>query len=334
MVIFDKFKTGDPIKDSIMTTIFLMVITYFFQFINENLLEHADFKRIFSFNSFNFLRGKKYVVEYEGKITCCVNIYNYNNIDKMSAFSDRFKAIWYYIINNISENKTIHSIKEFSFSQKTSNDDENKKNNYDIYMVIQNDNFLISSKYQIYAHVSINSETQDDDKPVSIYGYGKKPKTAEKIEKIKLELFSYKSNIKQIKDFVEELTEDYLSSLENIRYNKKFIYNLTNTKYDESPLEIWNETIFSSNRTFTNLFFNGKKDVIERLDFFLKNKTWYNNLGIPYCLGIGMYGPPGTGKTSLIKAIANYTNRHIITISLKIIKTRNQLKKKSHHTIS
>ena len=57
----------------------------------------------------------------------------------------------------------------------------------------------------------------------------------------------------------------------------------------------------------------------------MNNKDWYCKLGIPYSLGIGLHGPPGTGKTSLIKSISNYTNRDIIILSLKIIKTKSQL---------
>jgi chaperone BCS1 len=88
---------------------------------------------------------------------------------------------------------------------------------------------------------------------------------------------------------------------------------------------MWDEIQFLSTRTFANIFFNEKENIIAKLDFFLNNKEWYFNKGIPYSIGIGMHGPPGTGKTSLIKAIGNYTNRHVVIISLKMIKTRSEL---------
>jgi SpoVK/Ycf46/Vps4 family AAA+-type ATPase len=61
------------------------------------------------------------------------------------------------------------------------------------------------------------------------------------------------------------------------------------------------------------------------LKYLINNRNWYYEKGIPYSLGIGLYGPPGTGKTSFIKALANYTDRHIIMFSLKLIKTKRQL---------
>ena len=110
-----------------------------------------------------------------------------------------------------------------------------------------------------------------------------------------------------------------------MREDKKFIYTLTNIKYEDSPCERWSEVIFASTRSFSNLFFDRKQITMEKVNHFLKNKDWYYNKGIPYSLGIGIHGPPGTGKTSFVKALANYTGRNIICISLKLIKTKKQL---------
>jgi chaperone BCS1 len=315
MFIFDKFKTGKPIIDSFVTTLILMVITYFINFLNNNI--SYLIKIITSFDyEFESIIYNKNLVEYEGNIALTTTYYD-NNLNQTNSFSDRFKAIWINIIDNINENETINHIKEYSFD----NYSKNNKRDFGIYMVIQKKKFLISKKYEIYAYTSIWDDDKDDDNKSK----NQNKKKISKIEKINIKLFSYKSDINTIKEFVENITKEYLSSIENLRENQRFIYTLTKTKYEESRYEIWDETKFSSTRRFNNIFFKDKTNLINKLDLFLNNKDWYFTKGIPYSIGIGMYGPPGTGKTSLIKAIANYTDRHIIVISLKLIKTKKQL---------
>ena len=72
------------------------------------------------------------------------------------------------------------------------------------------------------------------------------------------------------------------------------------------------------------MFFDQKKNLLDKLNFFVNNKTWYEYEGHPYTFGIGLHGPPGTGKTSVIKCIANKLNRHIIVIPLSKIKTQTE----------
>ena len=82
---------------------------------------------------------------------------------------------------------------------------------------------------------------------------------------------------------------------------------------------------FVTTRTFENVFFEQRKQVKDRVNFFLEHRDWYEKKGIPYTLGFMFHGPPGTGKTSSIKAIANAGRRHIINIQLSEVKTKQQL---------
>ena len=78
-------------------------------------------------------------------------------------------------------------------------------------------------------------------------------------------------------------------------------------------------------QSFDNVFYPEKSDIVKRIDFFTNNKDWYKKRGIPYTMGFLFYGDPGCGKTSTIKAIANHTQRHIVSIPLNKIRTAKEL---------
>merc|ERR1719378_39277 len=81
----------------------------------------------------------------------------------------------------------------------------------------------------------------------------------------------------------------------------------------------------SDEKTFESLFFQEKDELLSLLSHFTKKTGKYRIAGYPHKLGLLLHGPPGTGKTSLIKALAQYTNRSIINIPLATIKTNSEL---------
>ena len=137
---------------------------------------------------------------------------------------------------------------------------------------------------------------------------------------INVNIYSYFHNIDFIKKFVEEAELNYLKFLHKDNETLRIFTSKNSSRSDEddgfASLKFKNYK-FHTNKTFNNLFFEGKESIIKRIDNYLTNENKYINLGIPHTLGFLFYGIPGTGKTSSIKAIANYTNRSIISINMK-----------------
>jgi len=161
-----------------------------------------------------------------------------------------------------------------------------------------------------------------------------------------IEIYSYKKNNKELRNFLNNITERYLLTSKNKLGSKRFLFNLLpltapssviQNKKDMNnniivkdfsklpPYLVFSMKHFQTNRTFSNLFGEDIDTIRNRVRFFIENRSWYNKKGIPYTLGILLSGPPGTGKTSCIKCLANETNKHIVNINFNNDISKTQL---------
>jgi len=239
--------------------------------------------------------------------TRCRNSSGYH-LSASSLFSDRFLAL----CNYISTNKLGNRYKELLCK----NEDTPKEET-----VIVIDTYPIKVAEHIFVSIHFSQDTRMLRGEVG-------PTTT---DIFKFTVYSTVLKSQDIINFLDTVTTNYIKTIQKSRIGLKYIYSLSASlthasKPEESVgLDIWREDRFESSRTFNNVFFDGKHSIVERIKFFMENRTWYENMGIPYSLGIGLYGEPGTGKTSFIKALANMTGRHIVIINLKQIKTKKQL---------
>ena len=268
---------------------------------------------------------KKHSIKLEGKHVTGIEMYSRRPIVISNTFSKSFRAVLYHAINNIDSMCDVRELKEFATNliKGDSSDDKIGEDLKTIFTISQRYPFMINKELEIYCSVTEAGEQREQSNESGF------SKNESRVVRIDIHLFSYTTRPAQLKEYVSILTKEYSKYLEDKRRGKIFIYTLNNTEVhnedDDDTVGGWRETPHETMKSFDNIFFEGKQDILNKIQFFTDNKDWYRKNGVPYTLGIALYGSPGTGKTSFIKAIASRLGRHVISISLAKIKTKKQL---------
>lgn len=171
-----------------------------------------------------------------------------------------------------------------------------------------------------------------------------------KVSSIEISLLSNTISATEITTYIMSIYKTYLETIKNSLGNNIYffdhkdksqistpqitanmdpdqVHQFKQLKISSAPKELsFTMTLFQSNKSFENIFGKEIRAIEQRVKFFIENKEWYDKKGIPYQLGLLLSGLPGSGKTSVIRAIANYTKRHIININFANISTATQLK--------
>ena len=241
-------------------------------------------------------------------------------LQNMSTSKDSIKSSSITILIKISDHENVYGQALLDYIT---------NNNNTKHITYKKQNFILNQKdiIEIIDDLFVNLK----ENKMSEAATDKSPQDLEQT----IELFSYTKTTHELRTFLNKLSYDYELKLKNklgdhIYYFNQHPMNLpldSNGQKDYSKLPsttMFTMKKFQTNRKFSNLFGPEIDVVKKRVEFFIKNKKWYDEKGIPYTIGLLLSGQAGAGKTSSVKCLANETKRHIININFNNDITKTQ----------
>ncbi len=234
-----------------------------------------------------------------------------------TLYSERFFAITHHI-----KKYHIHMISSLTEILNFENTKYIDLNTSDFLLIPKNkQSILLCKENNIYLEVIYEiTETEKDDN------------NSDSTSKYSIKKYIYKmfipglNHMEKINNFLKQIEEEYINDNNT---EKQMIFEFQKTVMDEwNKLTIeFNQAPFHTNKSFDNIFFDNKEEIISYLEPFLDSKHNKHEInkkyGTPFKCVFMLHGPPGCGKSSLIKSTIKYTKRHCILVSWSKIKTCN-----------
>jgi len=294
----------------------MFLTTFIFMFLNTWMTKLTDYVDIVK-DKLCIIYSKiikKFYYTYNEIILVGTKTISGNYYGSYLDYSDRFLAINDHIIKNIENIEGVSSLKEELIRKLSTYSYDNSE----IHTLILNHNIYLPLSDKIEVKYEINKKETEDDKS----------KKSLQTSITTIFLRSTSLSLVELNKFIDDITEKFIKDIDLKSIENQYYFEFESI--DEDGYCRFSETIFSSKKSFNSIFFEKKKEFLEKYQFFFNNKEWYDNLEISWHFGLLLYGSPGCGKTSIIKAMATQNKDHIISIPLSRVKTSKDLSKIFH----
>jgi hypothetical protein len=248
---------------------------------------------------FFFIFKKKKQLVLSGHVT-------YTRASVFCHMSNQMKGVLHYLHTNINNIGDVSHIESLNVSSHAHDEDNNT-------VIVPIQTLDVDLKNGLY--IKINKSTKECKSDA----FMSSPIDTELVDVV---ISTNTLTYSQIAIFVNKCSDEFIEFNQK-RTKSQMIFEYTCNDDDDVPT--FESVKFTSNKTFDNMFFDGKNDIMTRIEDFesLDGEKRSNTLGIQHALGLLFYGLPGCGKTSAIKAIANLTKRHIVIVRMDRIIRQN-----------